>query len=299
MKLCNLKGLKDGAVRILSKSGLVLKKYSPEILLVFGAAGTIVGVIMACKATPKATEEYYEFLDDAAELHAKEEKDIRDTVRVYSKAGLRYLKVYGPAAAVIFASIGCNIGSYAILHNRGAALAAALATTTAAFEEYRRNVVNKFGEDAEAEVRFGIREASVDDCTTLEDAVETEAGDLKYCVNPTGFDRCFDEYNPMWTKSAIDNLNYLVQCQAAANEKLRRQGHLFVNELYDICHFPRVKEGQVEGWIYDPNRTDLHNFIDLGLYSIKDVPHDNFLRGLETNVWLRITPDGDILSLMK
>lgn len=301
MKLVNLKGLKGKAAKLIAKSGLVLKKYSPEILLVIGATGSIVGAIVACKATPKATEAYYDFCDDLSDLHANadEKPAIKDTVRVYTRAGFRYVKVYAPAIAIIFGGIGCNVGSYLILHKRGVALAAALATTTTAFAEYRGRVAAKFGDEAEREIRLNVHEATVAECDNADDAAEIMDGDVKYTVTPAGYDRCFDEYNPMWTKSAIDNLNFLVQCQAYANEQLRLRGHLFVNELMDILHFKRVPEGQIDGWIYDESRDDLHNFIDLGLYSVKDIAHENFLRGMETSVWLTINPDGDILSLMR
>lgn len=294
MKL-NMQAIKKVAI----KTGLKLKKYSPEILLFLGISGGIAGTVVACKETPKAVEAHDQFLEEVEALHENEERTAKDTIRVYTRAGVRYIKIYGPAVGILAAGIGCHVGSYAILHNRGVALATALASTTAAFEEYRRNVVDKYGAEAEKEIRFGLREATVEDCVDAEDVADIEAGKKKMTMSTTGFDRCFDEYNPMWTKSAVDNLNFLVQCQAYANEKLRSNGHLFVNELMDILHYPRVKAGQIDGWIYDPSRDDLHNFIDLGLFSVKDTPHDSFLRGMETSVWLTINPDGDILSLMK
>lgn len=297
----NINAMKTGAVRFLSKSGLVLKKHSPKILLTLGAVGTVAGTVTACKATPKAVAAHENFCKEVIEIHATSEDKpaVKDIIKVYTRAGIRYLKVYGPSVAIILSSIGCNVGSYLIMNKRGVALAAALASTTAAFEEYRKSVADTYGEDAEREIRLGLRQATVEDCTDTEDAEAIQNGETKMTLEPMGYDRCFDEYNPMWTKSAVDNLNFLVQCQAYANEKLRRQGHLFVNELYDICHIKRVKSGQIDGWIYDPSRDDLHNFVDLGLYSVKDIPHDNFLRGMETSVWLTINPDGDILSLMK
>ena len=44
------------ATRLLSSTQYQVKKHSPEILMVAGIAGTIVGTVLACKATTKVSE---------------------------------------------------------------------------------------------------------------------------------------------------------------------------------------------------------------------------------------------------
>ena len=43
------------ATRLLSSTQYQLKKHSPEILMVAGIAGTVVGTVLACKATTKVS----------------------------------------------------------------------------------------------------------------------------------------------------------------------------------------------------------------------------------------------------
>ena len=55
-------------------------------------------------------------------------------------------------------------------------------------------------------------------------------------------------------KDAQLNMSHLIQAQAAANRKLHRQGHLFLNDVIDILDpygngMHHTPEGQVVGWI--------------------------------------------------
>lgn len=307
MKL-NVKKIGTAVGSVASKVGFVAKKYSPEILLVAGICGTVTGVVVACKATKKAalvTEELKKRRDSIQEaLNRKkngyEEKNARrDTFLAYKRALWGYIRVYAPAAAIIFASCGCHVGHYSILKKREAAVAAALASTSAAFAEYRNRVSEQVGEEVEQNIYHDVHKPTEEEAAKM-----TEEGDgvdtSKYVVSsPRGTDRCFDELNPMWVRSPIDNQNFLHQTQAYCNEQLRRHGHIFLNEVYDALHIPRIPEGQILGWIYGKDRDDLHNFVDFGVWSIKDEARESFVRGREASVWLTFNYDGDILAKMR
>ena len=46
----------NGAVNIFNTAQFKVKKHSPEILLTVGIVGTVVGTVLACKATPKVKD---------------------------------------------------------------------------------------------------------------------------------------------------------------------------------------------------------------------------------------------------
>ena len=75
-------------------------------------------------------------------MYSEEDKQ-RDTVIVYSKMAVGLAKVYAPAIGFTAAGIGLMVLSRNILRSRNAALAAALATTTTSFKEYRKRVVER------------------------------------------------------------------------------------------------------------------------------------------------------------
>ena len=52
----NMNSIMTTLTRSLSRSGLKLKKHSPEILLVAGIVGAVTSAVMACKATLKAND---------------------------------------------------------------------------------------------------------------------------------------------------------------------------------------------------------------------------------------------------
>lgn len=103
----------------------------------------------------------------------------------------------------------------------------------------------------------------------------------------------FDETCAAWTKDAESNKFFLINQQAYANEKLKANGYLFLNDVLDMLGIPRTKVGQVVGWIYDKDNTSGDNFVDFGLYA----PHNtNFVNGYEKSVLLNFNVDGDILD---
>lgn len=105
----------------------------------------------------------------------------------------------------------------------------------------------------------------------------------------------FDETCPGWLPNSEMNKMFLVQQQNYANELLRAKGYLFLNEAYNIIGAPRTKAGQVVGWIYDENNPIGDNFVDFGIYNIRN---RSFVNGYEKSILLDFNVDGCILDLI-
>ena len=60
--------------RTINRIGLQIKKHSPEIMMVAGVVGTVVGAVMACKATTKIDDILNETKNNVDKIHAAEEK---------------------------------------------------------------------------------------------------------------------------------------------------------------------------------------------------------------------------------
>ena len=110
--------------------------------------------------------------------------------------------------------------------------------------------------------------------------------------------RCFDEYNPNWKDNAEWNLDFLRSTQKYLNSKLIRDGYLFLNDVYAELGFDKTDEGQLVGWIYDPDRTDSgDNSVSFGLYDpSKGAVLGDFINGHEKSVFLDFNVDGVILG---
>lgn len=110
--------------------------------------------------------------------------------------------------------------------------------------------------------------------------------------NFSPYARVFDETCTGWTRNSEMNKVFLLQQQAYANEKLKRYGYLFLNEVYDMLGIPRTRAGQVMGWLYDEEYL-FGNNVDFGLFS----EHNRrFVNGLEKTVVLDFNVDGNILG---
>lgn len=298
------------------KTGLKLKKHSPEILLVVGVVGTVVSTVMACKATTKVNDilaEAKENIDiihkssenpEMLEKYSKEDHS-RALAVTYANTGLKLAKLYAPAVSIGVVSITSILCSHNILRKRNVAIAAAYATIDRGFKEYRNRVVERFGEEVDRELKYNIKaqkfeETVVDEKTGKEKKVKntvnvTDISDLGY----SAYARFFDEGSENWEKDAEANLFFLRAEQNFANDKLKARGYLFLNEVYERLGIPTTKAGQVVGWIYDPENPTGDNYVDFGIYDINRTKARDFVNGYERVILLDFNVDGDILDLLE
>ena len=92
---------------------------------------------------------------------------------------------------------------------------------------------------------------------------------------------------------------FLKHQQNYANEKLQKQGYLFLNDVYDMLGIPKTKAGQVVGWVYDEAHPDIYdNFVDFGIYDLYNEKARDFVNGREKSILLDFNVDGNILDLI-
>lgn len=302
--------------RSVHKAGFGLKKHSPEILVVAGTIGVIASAVMACRATTKLsgileeTNEQVDAIHDAMENEEyketgkyTEEDGKKDLVIVYTQAGVKLVKLYGPAILLGAVSLGCMLYSNKILHKRNVALAAAYATIDKGFKEYRNRVVERFGDTMDRELKYNIKAQEIEETATDEEGNQKVT---KRTVNTVKIDDCsdyarfFDASSDFFVKDPAYNLMFLKQAERIANDKLKQNGYLFLNDVYDMLDIPRTKAGQVVGWIYDEKNPIGDNYISFGIYEgvCPDSAKERFLEGCENVILLDFNVDGNIWDLM-
>ena len=252
---------------VASKTVMKLKKHSPEILVVAGIAGTVVSAVLACKATTKVAEildETNGTLDTIHEgmktgaINGQEyttEDGKKDTVVVYAQTGMKLAKLYGPAIILGTLSITSILASNNILRKRNVALGAAYAAINKSFKEYRGRVIERFGEQVDTELKYGIKakkfeEIEVDPETGKEKKVKKTV----MVADPnlqSDYAVYFDSKSRNYETNPDYNRMFLKAQQAFANDKLQTRGHLFLNEVLDDLDLPRTPAGQIVGWTKD------------------------------------------------
>ena len=252
---------------VASKAVMKLKKHSPEILVVAGIAGTVVSAVLACKATTKVAEildetkctldTIHEGIETGA-INGQEyttEDGKKDTVAVYAQTGVKLAKLYGPAIILGTLSITSILASNNILRKRNVALGAAYAAIDKSFKEYRGRVIERFGEQVDTELKYGIKakkfeEIEVDPETGKEKKVKKTV----MVADPnlqSDYAVYFDSKSRNYETNPDYNRMFLKAQQAFANDKLQTRGHLFLNEVLDDLDLPRTPAGQIVGWTKD------------------------------------------------
>ena len=175
----------NGLTRNLNRFGLTIKKHSPEILMVAGTVGVVTSAVMACKATLKVNDILDEAKSNIDKIHNvaedkefadrySEEDSKKDLTIVYAQTGIKLIKLYGPSILLGALSIGAMISSNRILTKRNIALAAAYTAVDTGFKDYRKNVVERFGEKVDKELNPNP------DPSIIYYHYETEYDDIKY-----------------------------------------------------------------------------------------------------------------------
>lgn len=296
--------------RTFNRVGLQVRKHSPEILMVAGVVGTVVSAVMACKATTKlsgimdntkgqvdAIHYAKEHPEELKEEYTSEDAK-KDLTIVYTKTGIELVKLYGPSIALGALSIAGILTSNSIHRRRNVALAAAYTAVDTGFKQYRGRLIERFGEQLDKELRYNIKNVEVEEKIVDDKGKEKIVKKTVEVVDTTGFSdyaRLYDDGNAGWDKDPEYTLMFLKHQQNYANDKLRTQGHLFLNEVYDMLGIPRSKAGQIVGWIYDEknNNHDGDNFVDFGIYT---QANKNFLDGYEKVALLDFNVDGPIYN---
>ena len=300
--------------RSLYKVGFKLKKHSPEILIVTGVIGIVTSTVMACKATTKVndivdeTKNMVDKIHDAVEnkKHTSDGEEYtqevanKDLTIVYAQTGLKFVKLYGPAVAIGIASIGCIVGSNHILRKRNIALAAALTAMETSFKEYRGRLIDRFGKDLDRELRFGIKAKEVEEKVVDEKGKETTVTKTVEVVDPNAihsiYSVVFCEGNSGWTRNAELNKVFLIQQQNYANDKLKLNGVLTLNEVYDMIGAPRTAYGQIAGGVYTDDSSIGDNFVDFGIFDVNNEKACDFVNGYEKSIILDFNCIGNILE---
>lgn len=311
--------ISNKVTRAFHTAALRLRVHSPEILVVTGVVGTVVGTVMACKATMKLDDILSEAVENVERvkkaeigtfpkvsnpsetLNYTEDDRKKDLAIAYVQAGVKVAKLYAPAAVVMTASVASILTGHNLLRKRNLALAAAYATVDNSYRLYRKGVIDKFGEAVDRDICHGVKPVEVTDTVTDEktgepkevkravDAVETD-------ILPNGYARLFTEGCKGWKKDMDYNELFLKAQQQYANDLLISRGHLFLNEVYDMLGFEATKAGQIVGWTYNPKKPSGDNFVDFGIREVCDTHGLEFEENWEPAFLLDFNVDGNILD---
>ena len=294
-----------------------VKKHSPAILVGAGVVGVVAGTVMACKATLKVNDILERTKEDVEKVHEAmnnpelvesgqytEQDSKKDLFTIYARTGIEFTKLYGPSVVVGGLSIASILASYRILNARNVAISAAYTLVDKGFKDYRSRVKDRFGDRVDYELRHNIKAKTIETVEVDEKGntvTETKTVDViddapleEYSV----YSRFFDETSENWVRDSEYNLYFLKQCQRMANEKLRVQGYLFLNDVYKMLGLQESKAGQNVGWVYKEGNEIGDNYVDFGIHDVHKRSSREFVNGYEKSILLDFNVDGNITDIL-
>ena len=148
----------------------------------------------------------------------------------------------------------------------------------------------------------GYKDTVVVEKKKIVDGKETTVTKTVEVVDPNAvhsiYSVVFCEGNSGWTRNAELNKVFLIQQQNYANDKLRLNGVLTLNEVYDMIGAPRTAYGQVAGWVYTEDSSIGDNFVDFGIFDVNNEKACDFVNGYEKSIILDFNCIGNILEYM-
>ena len=299
--------------KVTGRTGLKIKQYSPEILMVVGVAGVITTTVLACKATLKLEAivdqagDTIEKINEAKEKYANKDEEMygqyteedatKDKLVVYVQTAVKVGRLYGPTVILGAVSVGALLGSHNIMKKRNVAIAAAYKIVDESFKDYRKRVVEELGEKVDLDYEKGLRHEMMDVTTVDEKGKEKttqQSVETKDVDGYSQYAKFFDDGCANWSKNPEYNLLFLTAQQNYANDLLVARGHVFLNEIYDMLGIPRTQAGSVVGWVLKEE----NSYIDFGMYDVHHTKTRDFVNGYEHSILLDFNVDGVIWDLI-
>lgn len=310
-----LPSLPANVTRFIGKTSLKVQKHLPEILFGIGTAMGVATTVTACKSTLRVDEvlaDEKENLDKIKAVHNGEvvsneaytDADYRKDLTVtYTRCAVKTIKLYAPSIICGVISVSCFAGSHRILNKRNASITALYSASKVAFDNYRKNVVAELGDEADKKFKYGIKAAEIEEKIINEKGKEkTVKKPIDYVCDDvesySEYARYFDESCREYSDSPEYNLKFLTDIERHMNDRLIKNGFVFLNEVYKELGIPRTQAGQRVGWIYDLDNPNGDNYISFDIFNTFRERNRAFVNGYEPVILLDFNVDGEILNLI-
>ena len=203
---------------LLQKSQMFLGRNASTILTCIGGIGVIATAVISAKATPKAMTRIALAREEKGEELTKFEK--------VQAAAPSYI----PAVLMGVSTIACVFGANILNKRNQAALMSAYALLDNSYKDYKKKVIDIYGEEADAEVRTAIAKDRYEEGSMI--------------VNP-GNQLFYDEFSGRYFESTMEKL---ISAQYAINRKIQLEGGAYLNEFYEELDIPPTDYGEHLGW---------------------------------------------------
>ena len=264
----NFKNIGNSMTRLGKRLLFETKRKSPEICvagaIIFGA-GALVMTFAAARKMDKALEEPKTIIATAKDMEISEKYTEEDRQHDITLGTVRMVwegvKLFTPATLMACMSCACVLISHRKLSRRNAELAAANGILAKQVASLTKSLEDKVGKEEAYRLRYEDKleeaEETMTDENGEEKTVKVKKPKAGYEADDLG--RFFDEISPEWKKDPQYNLMTLRNILFEFQERLKRDGVVFLNDIYERLGHEKTQAGYQYGWIYrkgtDPTTT--------------------------------------------
>lgn len=288
-----------------------LKNNDSDILMGVGVVLGISSTVLACVASFKLDGIFKKNKVALEVIHETTPEDKKAVTKTYIKTAVEVVGVYLPAIGLGVLGYGCIIHSHNLLNKKNAYLVSAYYTLDESYRKYRGRVADKWGAEAEEDIRLNVTEHVIEEVSVDENGKKKKT---KKTVKVTNIDEG-SEYSRYYIKcnfltpemgagaweadmdyneSFIRAQEFIINDQLLARTDNQGRAHMFLNEAYKMFDIKPSKAGQVVGWIRDKDNPVGDNRIK---FIVKKVWRMSEETGeLERVILLDFNVDGPILD---
>lgn len=224
--------------KMLHKSGLYIRKYSPVALSCVASIGVIVTAVVAVKVTPKAL----------VLIHTDSKKNHGGDPYAYTKkeAVLSAWKCYIPAVAFGASTIACIMGANALNRRQQAALTSAYALVQNSYKEYKDKLKELYGEETHnAIVNSIVAEKCKEASISSPSFISNSSLDFGEGMEPEITRTFYDSFSQRYFESTIEKV---IQAEYHLNRNFMFAGVIPLNDFYEFLGLERTDFGDKVGW---------------------------------------------------
>lgn len=252
----------------------VVKPHLPTIGIIGGGIAVCAGGFITGRATLKVDQilnDHKDMIDSTrrenngySEEQYSEIERKKDVLQIYGVTARRFTRLYAPGVGLCVVGFACMFKGLGTLKKWHALAVSAAASLSEQFSNYRGNVVNELGVEADKKFLLGdnypnepekkvVKLSSVDEngeTTTTEKEVYTIENIIE-----DDFTRVFNYKNPKWDNGGyVMNDSFITNLQQWYTKQLQsgRIDHVFLNSLFTDFGYDETGIGHFYGWTNKP-----------------------------------------------
>lgn len=264
--------------KVLHKSGLYFRKYSPVALSCVASVGVVVTTVVAVKATPKAVEL----------IKTDSKRNHNGDPHAYTKkeAIVSAWKCYIPAVLFGVSTIACIMGANALNGRQQAALTSAYALLNNSYKEYKDKLKELYGEEAHRQI---MKELAVEKAKNVPIYMEGFCG-----CRTLGFEELAEEdmlfYDAMGDRYFTSTITRVIEAEYRLNRNFCLGWIPSLNDFYELLGLEKTEYGDTIGWTNSNGdyywidffhiNTEIDGTMDCWVIDADQIPTPEFLEDL-------------------